>query len=467
MKLPAGTNSLIPISRDSRVFATKKPSIALPPARVVPPSHSPDGLSAADRTYLECLHRLALQYFLDNQMSNGLMLDRQRNHGHLRAYGLCSTATTGMGFIALALAASAPHHLISRSSAVERIQIGLQTALDRLAHEEGIMPHFVDAVSQAVHGYDSLSTIDSAWLLAGALTAAVLLEDENLRALADKLYTRVNWLYWTAPDEPNHRELLRHGKGPRGQFLGCSWDRLNGETIFMYVLGAGAPMGRSLSDQAWKRLQPFVGTVAGSSFCSADLGLFVFQYGLDLLDLRRWKMPGEVDLWQEATMATRANRQFCRDKASQFQTYVFHWGLSAGDGPGSSGDIDCYRCYAPSGPIDGTAHLTATLASITHDPEAVLENLRRADGFRDSPVRGRYGYSNLNLSPIWVSQDIVGIDAGSVVLALDNFLMADRVRMAFHEVPCVQRGLDRIGFRPIQSIHPDPVAVGSASRQAS
>ncbi|MFL5241175.1 MAG: glucoamylase family protein [Gemmataceae bacterium] len=417
--------------------------------------------------FLESLHRLSLQYFIDNQMPNGLVLDRQRNHGHIRAYGLCSTATTGMGFIALALAGSPPYHLISRISAVERIKCGLQTALERLPHEEGIMPHFVDSVSQAVHGYDSLSTIDSAWLLAGAFTAAILLEDGELEALANNLYARVNWDYWTAPEEPNGRELLRHGKGPNGQFLGCSWDRLNGETIFMYVLGAGAAPGRSLSAQAWKRLQPFVGSVAGSAFCSADLGLFVFQYGLDLLDLRRWKMPGDVDLWQEAAVATEANRRICQNYASQFPTYLRHWGLSAGDGPGASGSVDCYRCYAPSGPIDGTAHLTATLASIVHDPEAVLENLHQADGKARPIARGRYGFSNVNLSPSWVSEDVVGIDLGSVVLSLDNFLIADRVRTAFHRVPCVRQGLECIGFRKIESIHEDPISMGCPTRQAS
>ena len=38
---------------------------------------------------------------------------------------------------------------------------------------------------------------------------------------AGRLYGRVNWSYWTAPDG-----LLRHGKGRDGRFFACSWDRV-------------------------------------------------------------------------------------------------------------------------------------------------------------------------------------------------------------------------------------------------
>ena len=79
--------------------------------------------------------------------------------------------------------------------------------------------------------------------------------------------------------------MIRHGKGPGGQFLKCDWDRANGETVVMYVLGAGAEEARALPAASWASTRPFYGEVAGHQFNNADLGLFVFQYGLDLLDL--------------------------------------------------------------------------------------------------------------------------------------------------------------------------------------
>jgi hypothetical protein len=270
--------------------------------------------------------------------------------------------------------------------------------------------------------------------------------------LAQQLYDRIDWLHWTAPGIKGFQGLLRHGKGSDGGFLPCSWDRLNGETVFMYILAAGADEGRAIPASAWTSLQPFYGTVAGRRFCSADLGLFVFQYGLDLVDLRHWRAPGPVDLWAEARLATEANRIFCRDLAPRFPTYRRHWGVSACDGPGSAPGSDAYRCYAPSGPVDGTAHLTATLASIAHCPDAVLENLRQAEQNGAAPARGRYGFSSVNEG--WVGRDMVGIDAGAAALALDNFLFEDRVRNAFHGLPCVQRGLQRLGFLPSISQQP-------------
>src|SRR5205085_5035096 len=131
---------------------------------------------------------------------------------------------------------------------------------------------------------------------------------------------------------------------------------------------------------SWAELRPYYGTAGGLHFNNADLGLFVFQYGFDLLDLRRWRPPGEVDLFGDARLAALGNRQTCRDLAPAHGTYRDFWGLSAGDGPPEAGIpfTESYRCYAPGGPIDGTAHVTATLASVARAPEEVLENLALA-----------------------------------------------------------------------------------------
>jgi hypothetical protein len=402
--------------------------------------------SPAERDFLFELQRQALRYFLDNQVDSGLILDRQRNHDRRRPDGLCSLAATGMGFIALALASASPYRLLTPGEAVERIGAGLRTALLKLPHDHGAMPHFVDALTFAVFGTDYLSTIESAWMVAGALWAAAFLRDRTLHTLADHLYDRFDFRFWTAPDLPGACGQLRHGMDSRGRFLPFWWDRLNGETVFMYLLAAGAAEERALSPLFWPTLSLFYGEVAGSAFNNAGLGLFVFQYGLDLLDAREWREPGGVDLAEEARLATMANERACRALAGTHRTYARYWGLSAGDGPNPGGP-DAYRCYSPAGPIDGTAHLTATVAGVAHHPGAVLENLYQAQHDRNLRVRGRYGFSNVNLGENWVSRDVVGIDAGAAVLALDNALMDNRVRSVFHDLLCVQRGLDRLGFR--------------------
>jgi hypothetical protein len=405
-------------------------------------------LPRAEQALLLRLQRRALQYFLDNQTPDGLVLDRQRNHGCRRGRGLCSTAATGMGLIALALAAGSPYRLLTPRAATLRVRAGLEAALGRLPSDHGVLPHFVDSATGAVFGSDRFSTIETSWLAAGALWAAAFLRDPALEALSARLYDRIDWRYWAGPPGTGAACLLRHGKDAGGRFLASCWDRLNGETAFMYVLAAGAEEERALPAASWAALRPYYGRVAGLRFASADLGLFVFQYGLDLLDLKRWRAPGGVELWAEARVATLANRRACRQAAARFSTYRRFWGLSAGDGPGDTPAMDAYHAYSPPGPIDGTAHLTASLAAVAHCPQAVVQNLREAGHDRRLGALGRYGFSNVNLDRHWVGRDMVGIDAGAVVLALDNYLMADRVRTVFHSLPCVHRAMGRLGFTP-------------------
>jgi hypothetical protein len=403
-------------------------------------------LTPAEWSLLLRLQRLALRYFLENQLAGGLVLDRQRNHGPRAASGLYSTAATGMGLIALALAAAPPYRLLPRGEVIVRIRAALETAWARLPHSRGILPHFVHPDGVTPAGTDPRSTIDSAWLLAGGLWAAQFLGDPALERLAGRLYDRVDWCHWTAPDVPGGRGLLRHGEGPDGRFLDYAWDRLNGETVHLYVLAAGAAAGRALAPAAWDALRPCYGAVAGLRFNNADLGLFVFQYGLDLLDLAAWRPPGEVDLEAEAAVAAEANRRACRQRADAFRTYRRFWGLSAGDGPGAGGARLTYRCYSPGGPVDGTVHLMATLASAARHPGAVLEQVQQALRDRALGACGRYGLSSVNLDRGWVGPDMIGIDAGAAVLALDNLLMAGRVRAVFHQIGCVRAGCERLGF---------------------
>jgi hypothetical protein len=403
-----------------------------------PPFHS-----SAEHAFLLSLSRQGLRYFLDNQLpQTGLVLDRQRNFGPPQHRGLVSTAATGMGFIAVALACAPPYGLIPRSEAVDRVRHALETALDRLPHTRGILPHFVDAESGNVVGSDARSTIDTSWLIAGGLWAAEFLGLRDLHRLADAAYRRIDWHWWTAESG-----LIRHGADPSDRPLPCCWDRLNGETIFMYVLAAGAEKDRALPPWGWHRLGRFPGVAGGLRFDSADLGLFVFQYGLDLLDLWSWQPPGALDLAGNAAVATEANARVCRAAADRFRTYRRFWGLSAGDGPGTGPEDAVYRCYAPGAPLDGTAHVSATVPSLAHRPALVWENLQQGRAERARPLHGRYGFSSVNLDRGWVGQDMVGIDAGAMVLALDNCLAADRVRRVFHRIEAVQCGLQRLGWK--------------------
>src|SRR5205807_620894 len=88
----------------------------------------------------------------------------------------------------------------------------------------------------------------------------------------------------------------------------------------------------------------------------------------------------------------------------------------------------------------------ASLASIARQSALVLDNLNRARCDRRLSALGRYGFSCVNVDRRWTARDMVGIDAGAAMLALDNYLFDNRVRRVFHQLPAVRRGLTRIGF---------------------
>ncbi len=224
------------------------------------PSTTGLAFSPRERATLLLLQTHYLRYFLDNQTADGLILDRQANFGPPRGTGLCSTSATGMGFIALALASADPHRLLSVREAVTRIRRGLETALE-LPHTRGVLPHFVHAGTRTVAGADARSTVDNAWLVAGALWAGAFLEDLELERLANRLLARIDWRWWTAPNG-----LIRHGANELGRSFPCCWDRLNGETVAMYVLAAGASREQRWPAENWCRLGRFVGEAGGLRF---------------------------------------------------------------------------------------------------------------------------------------------------------------------------------------------------------
>jgi hypothetical protein len=393
----------------------------------------------------ELLARLegeAIQYFLDNQLDNGLIQDRQTNFDKSQPDYQCSLSATGMGLIAIALASGPKYKKISRTDAIARVSKAL-VAAKKLPEIHGMMPHFFDPVTLKWKAPDQVSTIDSSWLIAGGLWAAKYLKDETLTKLANELYDRVDWQYWADTDTKGGAPVLSMGMGEDGKRFKSTWDRINSEAAFMYVLAIGARQ-HALAADAWKALKPYNVKVAGVDLAGGDLGLFSFQYSDDLMDLRHY--PGnQIKLHDQSIKAAKANYDTCKNKADQFKTYKKFWGLSAGDGPPNPGKSeDAYRAYAPDTDVDGTAHVMATLASIDVAPALVQENISAAEALQDPKMHGRYGYSNINLDKNWVSRDVVGIDVGVAVMALDNVLSDGEVRKIWQTLPCARRAEARL-----------------------
>ena len=105
---------------------------------------------------------------------------------------------------------------------------------------KGFFYHFLDIETGRRVWQCELSTIDSAFLFAGMLTAATYFDHDTadeaeVRRLAEALYRRADW-NWARDGGPT----LTHGWRPEAGFLPYHWEGYD-EGLLLYVLGLGSP----------------------------------------------------------------------------------------------------------------------------------------------------------------------------------------------------------------------------------
>ena len=106
---------------------------------------------------------------------------------------------------------------------------------------KGFYYHFIHMDTGRRAWQCELSTIDTAILIAGVLTAASYfdrddVEETEIRELAAGLYARVDWK-WAL----NGKTTLSHGWNPESGFLPYWWDQGYSEAHILYVLALGSP----------------------------------------------------------------------------------------------------------------------------------------------------------------------------------------------------------------------------------
>jgi hypothetical protein len=230
------------------------------------------------------------------------------------------------------------------------------------------------------------------------------------------------------------------GWTPEKGFIPARWDHYN-ELILLYVIAMGATDAVTEGSwNAWKR-EPIV-DYKGYQFLTGG-PLFLHQMSNVFFDLQGRRDKLGWDYWKAGWAATMANRQFCIDNPNGHKAYSSEiWGLSASDGP------EGYKAYGgpTAGPDDGTLAPSSAIAAILYDREIALQ---AAYGFQNRfpEALGRYGFNiALNPSKAWMSPDVIGIDLGQMLLAIENSRDGLPHRLVGRH-PVAQRGMDRIGFR--------------------
>src|SRR5690349_20602406 len=136
---------------------------------------------------------------------------------------------------------------VSRREAIKRTLLILRFFHDGSEGEgadaigyKGIYYHFLNMETGRRMWRSEVSTIDTSYLLAGALTAAQFFardtkDERTIRELADELYRRADW-NWAR----NEGLTVSHGWKPERGFIRYRWKGYN-EALILYVLGLASP----------------------------------------------------------------------------------------------------------------------------------------------------------------------------------------------------------------------------------
>jgi len=414
---------------------------------------------------LDQLQRAAFSYFLQAvNPANGLIADTTRDN---------SPASIGVvGFALSAYPVAVERGWMTRADAVERSLATLrffrdsdQSGSPEATGHKGFYYHFLDMQTGVRMWRSELSMIDTAMLIAGALTAASYFKAETneeieLRGIVDALYRRIDWS-WTL----DGKATIRLGWKPECGFLNYGWDGYN-EAIVLYMLALGSPTHPIAVDsfQAWTATYQWE-NLYGYDFLYAG-PLFIHQFSHAWIDFRgiqdRFMREKHCDYFENSRRATEVQREYARRNPHGFAGYDEScWGVTACDGPSHqepelADELRRLFGYAargvPYGPDDGTLSGWAAVASLPFAPDIVLRTAGvMLDRYPEMLSDQQYTSSfNPTLARAdrraWVSAGLFGLDQGIVLLMIENH-RTQLVWQLMRNCRPIRTGLSRAGFR--------------------
>jgi hypothetical protein len=416
---------------------------------------------------LQQLQHDAFGYFLhETNPVNGLVIDKTAPQWP------ASIAATGLALAAYPVGVE--RGFLSRSAAVERTLATLrffwyspQGPEPDATGYRGFYYHFLDMHTGRRAWHCELSTIDSTFLLAGALTAGLFFDvntpdEQEIRTLADALYRRADW-----PWAQNRGATVTHGWKPESGFLEYRWEGYD-EALLLYILGLGSPT-HPLPESAyaawaasyrWEHCYGYDYLYAGPLFTHQLSHIWVDLRGIQDAFMR----AKGIDYFENSRRATYIQRQYAIDNPLKFAHYGEHcWGLTASEGPGPDTltvaglerqFFDYVARGVPYGPDDGTIAPWAVAASLPFAPEIVLPVLDYCIHDLNLTTANRYGFK-ASFNPTypaasgnphgWVSPWHFGLNEGPTVLMIENYRTGFLWQL-MRGCPHIASGLRRAGF---------------------
>ena len=385
-----------------------------------------------------------------------------------------SIAATGLALTCYPVAVE--RGFMSRAAAIERTLITLRffwgsaqgTEPDATGYR-GFYYHFLDMQSGRRAWRCELSTVDSAFLLAGMLAVAAYFdgdsaEQREIRALADALNRRADWQWAQAADG-----TIGHGWHPETGFIPHRWQGYD-EGLLLYVLALGSPtlgLGASAfaawaSSYEWKHYYDLDYLHSGP--------LFTHQLSHVWIDFRGIQdafMRGKgIDYFENSRRATQIQQRYAIDNPLGYECYGADcWGITASDGPGPAerqirGVMRRFYDYegrgAPDGIDDGTLAPWAVIASLPFAPEIVLPTIHHFTHALPRCHHERYGFKasfNQTWTELpaadtpagWHSPYCFGLNLGPIVLMIENH-RSGMVWNLMRGCDWITTGLRRAGF---------------------
>ena len=388
-------------------------------------------------------HRSFLFFWERADPNTGLVLDRAKADGSPESRRIASIAATGFGLTALCIGAE--HGWITREQARTRMLAALRVLSTRLKREHGWFYHFIDAQTGERQWKCELSSIDTALLLAGVLTAREFSgEQSEIGKLAQAIYEGVDFPWMLN----GHQSLLSMGWKPESGFLDARWDTYC-ELGILYLLAIGSPAHAIPADfwYAWRR--PHVRYEGYDYISSAPL--FTHQYSHAWVDFRgRREDRGEhTDWFQNSVTATQAHRAFCVGLRAKFPDYgPDAWGITPSD------SAKGYVAWGgpPMDPaIDGTLVPCGPGGSLMFTPDIALRALQNMRAMVEGRVYTHYGFVDaFNPLTKWIDPDVIGIDVGITLLSAEN-MQSGNVWRWFMRNGEIQAAMDKAGLKPYSS----------------
>jgi len=399
-----------------------------------------------DDEFLDLIERKAFEFFQAHQNDKtGLFADTTGG-------GDASIASTGFGLAALAIGAQ--RQWIAKEDAHKRAILALNTFLPGPRAEPpaaegkyGFFYHFLNKHTGTRAGKSEISTVDTAILVCGALTAGEYFGGE-VKKKADELYKRVEWEQFLIKEKGPWLNTFSMGWSPERGFLDSYWDFYTDEVILISLLAIGSPTHPVPPESfyAWARHKAKYGN--GDEFIYAWHGsLFAHQYAHAWFDFRNLVDKQGVNWFKNSTDATLANRQFCIDQSDTYKGYgPRSWGITSMSRP------EAYTMHFGVSPTgsgealhDGTISPTGPAGSMPFTPVLSMQALKNM--YLQHPrLWGQYGIrDSFNLEKNWYASTYYGIGVAMMLLPVENF-RSEFIWKNFMKNQYIRQALQKAGF---------------------